>query len=53
MLSGLPILAALTQIVCLVFCFTFDTPVVMMQNKEEEKVRIFMGKMYKDTQVIE
>lgn len=34
------------------FCFTNDTPIVMMQNKEEEKVHQFMARLYKDEAII-
>ena len=48
MLSGLPILCAVAQLAALLCCFTNDTPIVMMQNKEEEKVHQFMSRLYKD-----
>ena len=52
LLSGLPIVFAVMQILCLSTCFTNDTPIVMMQNKEEMKVREFMTKLYNDDEII-
>ena len=48
MLSALPILCAVSQLAALMFCFPNDTPIVMMQNKEEEKVHQFMTRLYND-----
>ena len=53
LLSALPVLFAVLQIVFLSFCFTNDTPIVMMQKNQVEEVRAFMSRMYNDDQVIE
>jgi len=53
LLSALPIVCAVTQIICLTCCFTNDTPIVMMQNKEEEKVHKFMARLYNDDTIIQ
>jgi len=48
----LPIGMAVLQITLLMCVYKFDTPIVMMQNGEVEKVRQFFSKLY-DPSVID
>ena len=41
-----PIILGVIQTVLMIFIFNFDTPPVLLQNQQHDKLMIFMSKIY-------
>jgi len=52
-LSALPIVCAVLQIIFMSLVFRNDTPVVMMEKGQEQETREFFLKLYNDEQILE